>query len=171
MIKSIAAISKNRVLGNQGTVPWHVPEDLKRVSNLTRNHFLLMGRATFDSLPERFKPLPHRISIVVSRGSIQEHPLVQHAKSIERALEIYYSQATPAQNLWIFGGGQIYQQTLDLWEELYLTVVDIEVEGDTFFPPFEDKFKLVEMETKGIASFQRHVLNNSPVPSLLSSTA
>lgn len=134
--KAIAAMARNRVIGNAGTIPWHLPEDFKWVKQCTLGQSIAMGRKTFASMG---RPLPKRENIVVSR-SVQEIPGCVVLPSLD-ALAEYRA----AGEVWIFGGAEIYRQALPRVHELFLTVVDLEPEGDTRFPPFEDQFNLTEI--------------------------
>lgn len=132
--KAIAAMSRNRVIGNGNRIPWHLPEDFKWFKATTTGHIIVMGRKTFESIG---KPLPHRETIVLSRAAFS-HPGVRTISSLDEL-------PAPAADKQIFicGGAQVYEQTLPLCSELFLTLVKREVEGDAFFPEFEDKFKLM----------------------------
>lgn len=160
MICAIVAMSRNRVIGRDGGLPWHLPEDLKRVSSLTTGHVVLMGRSTFESLPKKFRPLPRRISLVVS-SVLENAPFVKanaavveggiptecHVmRSVDEGLQWYEAHKAPDQILWIFGGASIYEQTLHLWDEVYLTLIEQEVEGDRRFPEFESSFTEIARE-------------------------
>ena len=123
----IAAIGKNRVIGKNGKMPWHISEDLQRFKRLTSGHAILMGRKTFDSIG---KLLPNRRNVVISSKQI---PNVETFSSVDGALNALADQ----ERVFVIGGAQVYQQTLNRADELYLTLVDMEVDGDTFFPPYE----------------------------------
>ena len=123
----IAALDRNRVIGNGGTLPWHLPEDLKRFKRLTTGHAVLMGRKTYESLG---KPLPHRRNIVLSSRPIDG---VESFSSLSSALQSLESVET----LFIIGGGEVFRQALPLADGMYLTIVEGEHEGDTFFPEYE----------------------------------
>jgi dihydrofolate reductase len=134
--KAIAAMSLNRVIGVGNRIPWHLPEDFKWFKQMTTGHIIVMGRKTFESLG---KPLPNRTTIVLTHSS-QPIPGVQIASSLSQL-----DPALPAlagRDLFICGGAQVYQQALPLCSDLYLTLVKRVVQGDTFFPPFEDAFEL-----------------------------
>jgi dihydrofolate reductase len=131
--KAIAAMSENRVIGNQNRMPWHIPGDFKWVKQCTQGQAIAMGRNTFESMG---RPLPNRDNIVISR-TMKEIPGCIVLPSLE-ALESYETD----REIWIFGGAQIYGQALDRIQELYLTLVKGEFEGDAFFPAFEDQFRL-----------------------------
>ena len=156
MICAIVAMSQNRIIGRDGGLPWYLPEDLKRVSTLTTGHVVLMGRSTFFSLPKKFRPLPHRISIVVSSGlekaampDPREDDLATEChlvRGVEEGIQWYETHKKAGQILWIFGGASIYQQTQDLWDQVYLTLIESKIEGDRKFPEFESAFEEVQRE-------------------------
>jgi dihydrofolate reductase len=132
--KAIAAMSLNRVIGNGNKIPWHLPEDFKWFKQVTTGNVIVMGRKTFESIG---KPLPNRETVVLSRSQFS-HPGV---RTIERIEDL---PSADERQVFICGGAQIYQQTLPLCSDLYLTLVKREVEGDAFFPTFEDQFELAE---------------------------
>ena len=134
-LKAIAAMSLNRVIGNGGKIPWHLPEDFKWFKKITMGHILVMGRKTFDSIG---RPLPGRETIVLSQIGFS-YPRVRTIRDLsELRLE------NDSRTIFICGGAQIYQQYLPLCSELYLTLVKRTVDGDAFFPSFEDRFALAE---------------------------
>lgn len=137
-ISIIAAMSSNRAIGLSDGLPWHLPADLKRFKQLTMGRPMIMGRKTFDTIG---RPLPGRLTIVVTRRTDFAHPGVLVAHSIEDALD----QAGDVEEIFIAGGGEIYRLTLDVADRIYLTVIHQEFEGDAFFPPFdESKWEVVE---------------------------
>lgn len=141
--KAIAAMSLNRVIGAANRIPWHLPEDFKWFKKKTIGQVVIMGRKTFESIG---KPLPQRTTIVVSRSPQPTpgvHKVTDLAQIDPRAPE------WSGRELFICGGAQIYQQALPLCSDLYLTLVNRTVEGDTFFPPFENEFVLVETLFEG----------------------
>jgi dihydrofolate reductase len=123
----IAAIGRNRAIGQGGTMPWHIPEDLRRFKRITKGHTVLMGRKTWDSLG---KPLVDRRNVVITRRTI---PGVETWPSVEAALEAVKGDEL----VFVIGGGEIYAQLLPKAERLYLTIVDQSPDADTFFPPYE----------------------------------
>lgn len=123
----IAAIAPNRVIGRDGTLPWRIPEDLRRFKRLTTGKAVLMGRKTYVSLG---KPLSHRRNVVVSAREI---PGVESYRGVEQALEALKGEDV----VFVIGGARLYAALLDRADELYLTLLDSPVEGDTLFPPFE----------------------------------
>lgn len=133
--KAIAAMSLNRVIGNGNKIPWHLPEDFKWFKQLTTGNVIVMGRKTFESIG---KPLPNRETIILSRSQFS----VPGVRTISDLREI--NPANESREIFICGGGQVYTQALPLCSDLYLTLVKREVEGDAFFPAFEDRFELVE---------------------------
>ena len=132
---AVAALSTNRVIGRGGAIPWQLPEDFKWFKKMTTGNVVVMGRKTFESIG---KPLPNRDTIVLSRGTFA-HPGVQVVRSLDELAPL-----VAGREVFIAGGAQIYAQALPLCSDLYLTLVKREVEGDAVFPPFEDRFELVE---------------------------
>jgi len=132
---AIAAMSLNRVIGAGGKIPWHLPEDFKWFKQMTTGHVVVMGRKTFESIG---KPLPNRTTVVLSRSQFQ-HPGAQTVHSLAELASL-----VAGRQVFICGGAQIYQQALPRCSDLYLTLVKRVVDGDAFFPPFENQFELVE---------------------------
>ena len=126
-------MSENRVIGNTGDIPWHLPEDFKWFKKTTMGDILVMGRKTYESIG---RPLPGRDTYVLSRTS-REIAGVHSFTDLE-ALDHLKTNQT----IWIAGGGEIYKQMLGKCSELYLTRVHRSVEGDAFFPEFESDFQL-----------------------------
>jgi len=123
----IAALTKNRVIGKNGAVPWDIPEDIQRFKQLTLGHAVLMGRRTFDTLSE---PLTDRRNVVLTSREI---PGVETYPTIAGALQALQEE----NDVYVIGGGQIFAQLLTDAAELRLTIIDRKIEGDTFFPPYE----------------------------------
>lgn len=132
--KAIAAMSLNRVIGDVNRIPWHLPEDFKWFKATTLGHVLVMGRKTFESIG---KPLPGRDTIVLTRSEGWSHPGVRTARNLADLPPQIGERAA-----FICGGAQIYEQALPLCSDLFLTLVKREVNGDAFFPPFEEQFEL-----------------------------
>lgn len=135
IISLIAAIGENRVIGNDGDLPWHLPDDMKFFSSTTRGHHVLMGRKNYDSIPKKYRPLPGRPNIVVTRNKSFSDDQVIVANSIEEGIEIARDKGET--ELFIIGGGEIYRQTLELADKLYITHVNASPDGDAFFPEFD----------------------------------
>ena len=132
----IWAQAVNGVIGDAGTIPWRLPEDLARFKELTLGGAVIMGRRTWDSLPERFRPLAGRDNIVVTRqadwtadGAIVVHSLPAALASVAEGVAA-----------WVIGGGEIYRQALPLADHLEITEVDLDATGDTVAPPIDTEF-------------------------------
>lgn len=135
----IVAMAENRTIGIENTLPWHLSADLKKFREVTTGHTIIMGRKTYDSIG---RPLPKRRSIVITRQKGLEIEGCEVVNSIEEALELSRNEKA-----FIIGGEQIYRQSLSLVDELYITKVQAEVQGDAFFPEFdESSWSLVEEE-------------------------
>lgn len=130
-----------RVIGKENKLLWHIPEDLKRFKSLTNGHSVIMGRKTFESIIAILgKPLPNRTNIVVTRNLDWKYEGALSATSIEEAIEL--ARHKPGSDeIFIGGGAEIYTQALKYADRLYLTLVEDDVEGDSFFPPYEHQFK------------------------------
>lgn len=148
-IFAIAAMDEGRVIGADNGIPWRLPEDIKRFAALTTGHAVLMGRKTYESLPPKFRPLPKRLNIVVSRSGFipAEQGVIVCASVNEVSTKIESGEIRlPSDILWVIGGAQIYGETLSILDELYLTVLHSKHAGDAFFPPFEEDFQLISDE-------------------------
>jgi len=133
--KAIAAMSLNRVIGRGNQIPWHLPEDFKWFKQMTTGQVIVMGRKTFEAIG---RPLPNRETVVLSRSAFA-HPGVRTVSDWSQI-----DLAHDPREVFICGGAQIYAQALPRCSDLYLTVVRRTVEGDAFFPPFEDRFERIE---------------------------
>ena len=144
IFNAIAAMSENRVIGIQGKIPWHIPEDFRWFKHKTMGGTLIMGRKTFDSIG---KPLPGRKMIVLTRHSL-DIPNVEistDANALIKKLSDQVSSQPERIVPWICGGAEIYRQCLPKCLTLYLTRVKRIVEGDAFFPEFENNFDLEQV--------------------------
>jgi dihydrofolate reductase len=133
--KAIAAMSLNRVIAANHRIPWHLPEDFKWFKAKTMGHVLVMGRKTFESIG---KPLPGRTTIVLTHSSTAI-PGVRTVSSLTELNELNHELGE--REIFICGGAQIYQLALPSCSDLYLTLVKRIIEGDTFFPAFEEDFE------------------------------
>jgi dihydrofolate reductase len=133
--KAIAAMSLNRVIGQGDRIPWRLPEDFKWFKKMTTGQVVVMGRKTFESIG---KPLPDRTTIILSRTHFH-YPGVRTVPDLNQI-----DPAQEASDVFICGGAQVYAVALPLCSDLYLTLVKRTVEGDVFFPPFEDDFVAIE---------------------------
>ena len=135
----IAAVAKNRVIGRDNQLIWNIPEDMAHFKGLTSGQTVVMGRKTWESLPPRFRPLPGRRNIVITRQPDYPAPGAELADSLENALKLASapgptSDSMVANTTFIIGGEQIYAQAMSLADRLEITEVDLEPEGDAWFP-------------------------------------
>lgn len=147
---AIAAMDEAGVIGFKDKLPWHIPEDMKRFAALTTGHAVLMGRKTYDSLPAKYKPLPNRKNIVVTRNPSalslpNDVATISSAKDFINACKSG-DESLPSEKLWVIGGAMIYKETQEYWDEIYLTLVKGKHEGDVYFPNFESEYKVVSEE-------------------------
>jgi len=141
----VAAVARNGVIGSQGQLPWHLPEDLKHFRKITLGHPVIMGRRTWESLG---KPLPGRENVVISRRSGFEAPGASVASSLEAAIALCAGE--PA--VFVIGGAEIYAAALALADGLVLTEIDAEYPGDTYFPRWDrTAWRATQKETHATA--------------------
>lgn len=133
----IWAEARGGVIGARGGMPWHVPEDLAHFREVTGSSDVVMGRRTWESLPPRFRPLPGRRNIVVTRSGEDSDDGAQRVDSLEAALG-----AAGSGTVWVIGGGQLYSEAIARADVLEVTRLDLDVDGDTHAPPI-DGFRLV----------------------------
>lgn len=134
MIKIIVATSKNRVIGDSNSLIWHLPADLKRFKEITTGNTIVMGRKTFESIG---RPLPNRRNIIITRDITYDVEGCEVVNSLEEALMICNN------NCFIIGGGEIYSQTISIADQIYLTQVHEDFDGDTTFPEIGSEWKMV----------------------------
>ncbi len=128
----VFARAANGVIGNEGTLPWHLPEDLAHFKRLTLGCPVIMGRKTWDSLPPRFRPLPGRVNVVITRQSDWQAEGAVVAHSLPAAMELCAAHA----DAWVIGGAQIYAQALPLATSAEITEIALDVAGDAYAPSF-----------------------------------
>ncbi|SRR3989338_5701694 len=140
-ITIIAAMTKEMIIGKDNSLPWSIPEDLQNFKKLTSGKTVIMGRKTFESIPQKFRPLPNRHNIVISRNMpLQEG--VDVCASVQEALEKAKSYG---QEAFIIGGSSIYEQTLPLADKMHLSLVKKSYQGDSYFPNFnKQEWKIIE---------------------------
>lgn len=133
-ITLVAAMAEDRLIGAKGKIPWAgaLPRDMEHFRAITMGHALIMGRTTWDSIPERFRPLPGRINIVMSRDTDFAAKGALIARDIDEALAL-----TEGKDVMVIGGAQIYALFLPIATHLELTIVGGKFAGDAYFPPFE----------------------------------
>ena len=129
----IAAVAKNGVIGKDNALPWHLPEDLKHFKQLTTGHAVIMGRKTWESLPERFRPLPGRTNIVVTRNAGYRATGATVVNSLDDAVKV----GAGGTAVFIIGGAELYANALPFAQRLELTEIDAEFSGDAHFPPID----------------------------------
>jgi dihydrofolate reductase len=151
----VAAVARNGVIGRDGGLAWRDPADMKHFRELTCGAPVLMGRKTWDSLPAKFKPLPGRRNLVLTRNAAWAATGAEAVASIDAALQL----AGDAPTLFVLGGAEIYAQALPRAHELVLTEVDEALDGDVYFPAWpRDEFELVAtqaMQGFRFASYRR----------------
>ena len=148
IISLIAAVAKNRVIGNEGDLPWNLPSDLKKFKQITDNKPIIMGRKTWDSIG---RPLPNRDNIIISRNTNLEIKGGIICLSPDEAISIAKIKANErgCEEIMVIGGGYIYQEFMNIADKLYITEVDLEIEGDAYFPKIDPElFKEVRREER-----------------------
>ncbi|MBK9275678.1 MAG: dihydrofolate reductase [Flavobacteriales bacterium] len=135
IVSAIVAVSANGVIGREGDLPWHLPDDMAFFQRTTRGHCVITGRLNWESIPARYRPLKGRTNIVVSRNPAYDAPGAAVVGSMEAALE--HARGLGEQEAFLIGGGQLYREALakELVDRIYLTRVHAELDGDTHFPP------------------------------------
>lgn len=143
MLSLIVAHSINRVIGKDGHLPWRIPGELKRFKDLTMGHAVIMGRKSYEEIG---KPLPGRFNIVVSNTRTFEGEDLVTARTLEEALALAGDR-----KIFIAGGGQIFAQMIDQVDVMYITEIDVHIEGDAYFPEMDySKFdRVVEKHVDG----------------------
>jgi dihydrofolate reductase len=135
IVSLIAALTQNHVIGKNNDLPWHLPDDMKYFMRTTQQHHVLMGRKNYESIPEKFRPLPNRNNIVVTRQSNFQAPRCTVVNSLEEG--IAFAEKNNEQELFIIGGAEIYRLAMPLANRLYLTEIQTELTGDTYFPTID----------------------------------
>jgi dihydrofolate reductase len=138
----IYARASNGTIGKEGQMPWHLPEDLAHFKRVTLGQPVIMGRKTWDSLPARFRPLPGRLNIVITRQSDWQAEGALRAYSIEGAMRL----CGDAPDAWIIGGAEIYRQAEPLASTAVVTEIDVDFEGDAFAPELGIQWHEVQRE-------------------------
>jgi dihydrofolate reductase len=138
----ILARARNGAIGKGGVMPWHLPEDLAHFKQVTMGSPVIMGRKTWDSLPPRFRPLPGRRNIVITRQADWHAHGAMRAGSLADAVAL----CEDAPLAWVTGGAEIYRQALDIAHVAEVTEIEADFEGDTFAPPFDERWKEVARE-------------------------
>ena len=126
MLYQVVAIANNRVIGKDNKLPWHFSSDLKFFKQLTTGHTVIMGRKTFESIG---KPLPNRENFVITRNTQSADGTVKYFTSVENAIK-----AVKTKDAFIIGGAQIFNETVNLVDGIFMTEIHADFEGDTFYP-------------------------------------
>ena len=155
-INLIWAEAHNRVIGMNGKMPWHLPEDLAHFKRVTLGAPVIMGRKTWDSLPERFRPLPGRTNIVISRRADFLADQVGPGLHVTTTLEASLDMASQHPEVWVIGGAQIYAQALPLANKIIVTKIDAEFAGDAFAPTLDSHWMETKREPHTAASGLRY---------------
>jgi dihydrofolate reductase len=151
-IAFVVAVDRNKVIGKDGGLPWRLPDDMRHVRAVTMGKPLIMGRRTYDSIGH---PLPGRTNIVLTRDPAFHPEGVLVASSPEEALRL----AGDAPEIIVFGGAQVFREFLPMVDRLYLTTVDAEVQGDTYFDMGRDDWRVVTNERHEVDDRHRYAFN------------
>ena len=152
----IAAVAQNGTVGKDGDIPWHIPEDLEHFREETMGSPVVMGKNTFYSLPEDFRPLEGRTNIVLTRSGL-ENESARVANSLDEAWNI--AEETGNEKVFIIGGASVYEQTIEKADRMILTEIHEEYDGDTFFPDWNrENWNEVSRDERGEFSFVEYRL-------------
>ncbi|MBT1705008.1 dihydrofolate reductase [Chryseosolibacter indicus] len=153
IISAIAALSENRVIGKNNDLPWKLPDDMKFFMETTKGHYVIMGRKNYDSLKGKFKPLPNRTNIVITRQKNFVAPGCIVLNNLEEGIQIAKNNGEP--ECFIIGGADIYKLAMPFTNRLYLTEIKATIDGDTYFPQVK-KEEWKETSRQHHASDERH---------------
>ena len=131
-ISLIVAVSENMVIGKDNKLAWHLPDDMNYFSNMTKGHSIIMGRKNWESIPKKYRPLPERKNIVVTRNNKFEDKGAIIVNSIEKAVE--KARRFDEEEIFIIGGGEIYKLGFPYVDKLYITEIYANIDGNTYFP-------------------------------------
>ena len=151
-IHLIYARARNGVIGRAGALPWHLPEDLAHFKRSTMGHPVLMGRKTWDSIPQKFRPLPGRLNLVLTRQADWQAPGARRVSSIDEAL----AQCPPGSTLWVIGGAELYAQAEPLAAQAVVTEIDADFEGDAYAPVLGPSWDLLSRLSHASSSKLRY---------------
>ncbi|MAW20870.1 MAG: diacylglycerol kinase [Flavobacteriales bacterium] len=158
-VSLIVAVANNGVIGKDNNLVWHLPKDMKFFKETTQGHHVIMGRKNFESIPHKYRPLPNRPNIIITRQANYTAPECMVVNSVEEALKI--AKINGENEAFIIGGGEIYKIALErnLITKIYLTQVHHSFDGDTFFPEIGDKW--VEVKRINCKKDEKHAYNYS----------
>jgi dihydrofolate reductase len=149
----IVAASENNVIGRNNDLPWYLPTDLKYFKEKTMGHCVVMGRKNFESIPPKYRPLQGRINIVITRQQDYKAEGAIVVNSIEAAVE--YAMIKNENECFITGGGEIFKQSIQLCDRIYLTRIHAVIEGDVYFPEL-DETEWREVSRKDVAADEKN---------------
>ena len=144
----IYARARNGTIGKDGQMPWHLPEDLAHFKRVTLGQPVIMGRKTWDSLPPKFRPLPGRLNIVITRQTDWQAEGTLRAHSIEEAMRL----CGDVPDAWVMGGAEIYRQAEPLASTAVVTEIDADFDGDAFAPTLSPKWREVQRKSHTAAN-------------------
>ncbi|HXU26114.1 MAG TPA: dihydrofolate reductase [Bacteroidia bacterium] len=145
ILSIIVAVAENNVIGKDNKLIWSLPADMKFFKEKTKGHVIITGRKNYESIPEKFRPLPERTNIVITRQADYKAPGAIVVASIEAAMQ-YVKQHHTNEEIFIIGGAEIYKQTIAMCHKIYLTRIHHSFEGDAFFPELTSDWKLTHQE-------------------------
>jgi dihydrofolate reductase len=153
LVSFVVAVARNRVIGKNNDLPWRLPDDMKFFMQITKGHHVILGRKNYDSLPKKYRPLPERTNIIITRQPSFEAPGCTVVHSVEEALTMArHNGETEAM---IIGGAEIYKLCFPYADKLYITEIHADIEGDVYFPPFS-KSEWQEVSRVAHAADERH---------------
>lgn len=153
IVSHIVAATENNVIGLENDLPWSLPDDMKFFKETTKGHYVIMGRKNYESLPPKWRPLPNRSNVIVTRNKDLKIEGTTVVNSIEEGIEV--AQNDKELETFIIGGGEIFHQSLDLIDRIYFTQIHTEIEGDTFYPEI-DMTKWEEVSRREHPADERH---------------
>ena len=153
IISLIAALTKNRVIGRNNDLPWRLPDDMKYFMQTTSRHTVIMGRKNYDSLPEKFRPLPNRTNIVVTRQEKFEAPGCQVVHSLDEGIQL--ARTAQEEEVFNIGGADMFKLAMLFTQRMYLTEIQTVLDGDIFFPEY-DSSRWQEISRNHHGADERH---------------
>lgn len=153
IVSLIAALTTNRVIGKNNDLPWRLPDDMKYFMQTTSRHTVIMGRKNYDSLPEKFRPLPNRVNIVVTRQKDFSAPGCAVVNSLEKGIEL--AQTANEEEVFNIGGAEMFALGMPFTQRMYLTEIQTELQGDTLFPEI-DSSRWKEISRNHHGTDERH---------------
>ena len=155
-VSLIVAVSENGVIGKDNDLIWHLPKDMKFFKETTQGHHVIMGRKNFESIPHKFRPLPNRTNVIITRQSDYKAEGCLVVNSVEESIEI--AKQNGDTEPFIIGGGQIYKIALEqnLVDRIYLTRIHHPFEGDTFFPELNSDWEELKREDRYADEKNKH---------------